>query len=554
MRSLRWVGLVFSLLIVGVLGGLMTSLPSEAAPPTAPPTLKLQVDTGSTLTLTTTLSTCLAGDISAGYNYCYAVPTGGTVGTAPVRFTVMANGTPRVRLADKNGQDKMSLTGVKFVPVVVSLTQWPNNVSHNLTLTLSGILDATTDPTAGNATINATNAGIYKWAVRSGGEFNANVGSDSVNNTLDLRGKGTFSLANTDKAILSTSNPTTPTDRRGTKNLTPLVFDIKGPAATADINWGGLNNLDMGQVDPFYPEFDCRRNYGPVATQNPNACRPTITQTLVAKIYGMDTLKVLSGPMDVFCAKCDETFSVAQTNQIKFLTGVVKVLKFLEPRLHRRPALQAKIHDIIIHVDAVLLTTTTPSPDTECPGAQLLTFNMAIEQAVDGLVIAADPTALPGIPEPPHFYAVISRPGVTWETARDEAVLLGDGWHLATITSEVEQLIINDKLPDPTSFTGTNAQQYWIGGEQIGDETDGIWQWINGEGKFWENGPFNAEYQNWGISGTEGAGLQPDNLGGQHHLSLDHRYGWRWDDNDQFLVGFIRGYVAEGPNPLVIIE
>jgi len=43
MRHLRWVGLVFSLLIVGVLGGLMAPLPSEAELPT----LTLKLDTGS---------------------------------------------------------------------------------------------------------------------------------------------------------------------------------------------------------------------------------------------------------------------------------------------------------------------------------------------------------------------------------------------------------------------------------------------------------------------------------------------------------------------------
>ena len=49
--------------------------------------------------------------------------------------------------------------------------------------------------------------------------------------------------------------------------------------------------------------------------------------------------------------------------------------------------------------------------------------------------------------------------------------------------------------------------------------------------------------QVWGYSRTTFSLMQ-------NHLSLDNRYGWGWDDNDQFLGGIILGYVAEGPSPL----
>ena len=112
MKYLQQVGLVSTLLTGGVLGGLLAPLPSESAAPTAPPTVTLKMDAGTTLTLPTlTLMTCLSADISpGGYNYCYTVPTGGTVtGTNNRQYRISPNGTPRVRIADKDGQDKMSL-------------------------------------------------------------------------------------------------------------------------------------------------------------------------------------------------------------------------------------------------------------------------------------------------------------------------------------------------------------------------------------------------------------------------------------------------------------
>ena len=56
MRHLRWVGLLFSLLIVGVLGGLMAPLPSDAAQAggtTAPSyvSVTLQVDSGTAVNI-----------------------------------------------------------------------------------------------------------------------------------------------------------------------------------------------------------------------------------------------------------------------------------------------------------------------------------------------------------------------------------------------------------------------------------------------------------------------------------------------------------------------
>ncbi len=540
-KCIQQVGLVSTLLTGGVLGGLMAPLPSEAAAPSAPPTVTLKMDAGTTVTLPQLAPrTCLAGDISpGGFNYCYTVPTGGIVtGTGGKQYRIDPNGTPRVRIADKNGQDKMSLTGVQFVPVA----PWSNTESHTLTLTLSATLDATTDG-AGGATINTNNAGLYKWAVRSSGEFIANAGSDAVGNTLTLGGVGTFSFAKTNKPILSTENSTA---RRGTKNLTTLSFNISGPASTADINWGGLTNADMGQQDLFFPEFDCKRDYG--ANPTPAACRPTITQTLTATIKGPDTLRVLGGPLDAMGVKCTETFSEQQTKQITFLKAAVKVLKIVVPRVNNQE-LKAKLQNLIIQLDQILLSINTSSQDTECPGGVVLAFNLGVEAAGDALTLLSRPST-PGVPAPLHHYVVINSPGLTWDLAREAAQFLGEGCDLATITSEAEQAIINGLLPPPSVFIGT-TQDYWIGGIQAGESTEpgGHWQWINEEGEFWNDGPTTstAMYANWGSTST-GPANEPNNLNGnENHLTVDSRWGWGWNDlNTNGANGTTKGYIVEG--------
>ena len=544
-KCIQQVGLVSTLLTGGVLGWLMAPLPSEAAAPSAPPTVTLKMDAGTKVTLPTLAPrACLAGDISpGGYNYCYTVPTGGTVtGTDGRKYRIDPNGTPRVRIADKNGQDKMSLTGVQFVPVA---PLWSNTESHTLTLTLSATLDATTDG-ANGATINATNAGNYKWAVRSSGEFIANTGSDSVLNSLTLSGVGTFSTAKTNRPILSTENAAA---RRGTKNLTTLSFNILGPPAAADINWGGLTNTDMGQQDLYFPEFNCTRDYAPNAT--PAACRPTITQTLTATIKGPDTLRVLGGPLDAMGVKCTETFSAEQTKQIAFLKGAVKVLKILVPHVNNQ-ALKVKIQNLIIQLDQILLSINTSSQDTECPGGVVLAFNLGVEAAGDALTLLSRPST-PGVPAPLHHYVVVNSPGLTWEAATVAARALGEegDCDLATITSEAEQAIINGLLPPPSEFAGT-TQDYWVGGIQ--DNCDGgeeglpgcHWRWINGEGEFWNNGS-TGMYANWGSTST-GPANEPNNLGGnENHLTVDSRWGWGWNDlNTNGANGTTKGYIVEG--------
>lgn len=139
-----------------------------------------------------------------------------------------------------------------------------------------------------------------------------------------------------------------------------------------------------------------------------------------------------------------------------------------------------------------------------------------------------------------HMYDVILLPSSSWDSARTDAQNLGAGWDLATITSADEQAFINSLLGTPPS---SGIVQYWVGGYQPASSTEpgGNWQWINGEGLFWNNGALAGVYSNWGSG-------EPNNVNGQNHVALDNRYGWGWDDNDTFLGGIVYGYVAEKSN------
>jgi len=132
MRSLRWVGLIFSLLIVGVLGGLMAAIPAEAGTPT------LTLD-GITIPLeqegTSASDNCPAASIHLAYNGttdgqplkadktngvsgCYSIT--GLKGSDTTTMTVgnwtlgnySSGNKGRVLVNDSMGTDWMKATGI----------------------------------------------------------------------------------------------------------------------------------------------------------------------------------------------------------------------------------------------------------------------------------------------------------------------------------------------------------------------------------------------------------------------------------------------------------
>ena len=420
MRYLRWVGLFPSLLFVGVLGGLMAPVPSEAGTPT----LTLSVDNGSAVSiLNTSSSTCTTGtnsETANGYTSCYSVVTGTTLyggtGTNSRKYTIqpISSGSARLRVADTAGQDKLQLVGVKFVPEVATWATGtdaaglaPNlSEEHNLTIIYSHAFDDTTINAAGNA-------GIYKWNVRTSGQFitgptggtvaakkcNTTDGKcDSLNDRVDFTGKGTFSSILSNVDILSPNN--SGRSPASTRNQTPLSFTTTGTHLTssANLSWDGASNTTMGQVDPYYPEFFCTNSpLGTnVDTTSAHFCRPTITLTMKAKLFGPETFQVVNGG-DGFCAKCTETITPQQALKIKVIKGILKILNFISNNHPEWLQLRAFIDQATVFL-AGINTVNTSEDGQPCPGAQVLGLTNLADITSDVLFFSQDPLNSPGTP------------------------------------------------------------------------------------------------------------------------------------------------------------
>lgn len=433
LKYLQRSGLMPSLLIVGVLGGLMAPLPSEAGTPT----ITLKVDNGSPVSiLVTSPATCTAtegtGTGGQGYTACYSILTGSTVysgtnaagSTRGYTIQPISSGSARLKVADTAGQDKFSLVGVKFVPVADATTGWatgtdaagllPNSAEeHNLTIVYSHTFD---DPTA-----NAVgNAGIYKWNVRTSGQFftgptggsvsakkctTSDWKCDALNNRVDFTGKGTFSSILSNVDILSPDN--SGRDPASTQNRNPLNFTTTGThlTSTARLSWDGASNTTMGQVDPYYPEFNCTNAANGTDTSG-YYCRPTITLTLKAKLFGPDTFQVINGG-DGWCAKCTERLTAQQDKLIKFIKGALKILNFIAASHPNWLQLRAFIDQVTVYL-AGINAVPFSADGQPCPGAKVLGLTNIGDQIGDVLYLSQDPLNSPGIPAPPETTGTIT--------------------------------------------------------------------------------------------------------------------------------------------------
>lgn len=99
-----------------------------------------------------------------------------------------------------------------------------------------------------------------------------------------------------------------------------------------------------------------------------------------------------------------------------------------------------------------------------------------------------------------HLYeAVLANGDITWEEAQEEAIARGEGWHLATITSEDESEFVRSLFannPDffnccaNSSLVGRVASGPWLGATSS-TNANNDWRWITGEPfGFSEWGPF----------------------------------------------------------------
>jgi hypothetical protein len=144
-----------------------------------------------------------------------------------------------------------------------------------------------------------------------------------------------------------------------------------------------------------------------------------------------------------------------------------------------------------------------------------------------------------------HYYEAISEPYMNWSEAKIAAELssfMGVSGHLATITSAEENTFIFTQLS-----IGTDP--YWLGGFQpaTAAEPGDDWQWVNGEGVFWDNNALvPGMYANW-------AGGEPNNLtwGNEDSLSFASFKGdGTWNDAPTTYEYSNGGYVVEYDVPV----
>lgn len=399
MRPKKWqqrVGLVIVPLTIGLLGGLLTPLPSDALQPT----LTVKVDNGTPVNiLITASSTCTPTEVQQGFTHCYAINTSATVtGTnaAGVTRSYFVRNAPnqvaRLRAADVAGFDFLSLAGVHFIPTQANwgTAEANANEQHTVTLTMKGIYDSST---------NVGNGGTFAWGVRAGLEFrsgpdpriptNATACAgktptgkcDSVGNSVSFPGKGTFSPTLVSVPILNPAGSTT--------NTRALALTVEGPRDPI-VSIDGLTEKTLGQVSPSYPKFVCDTDG---ATGGQNVCKETVEQTMTVTLKGPDSFVVVKGG-EVAGALCTIGISAQQERQLDLLAKVVRFLQWLEkqrPNNHRLSAFIDKLE--------AFLATATRTNDPECPGASVVDLFMATQAAQDQIVFFTD-GAVPVEPAP----------------------------------------------------------------------------------------------------------------------------------------------------------
>ncbi|MCI7211676.1 MAG: RICIN domain-containing protein [Ruminococcus bromii] len=123
-----------------------------------------------------------------------------------------------------------------------------------------------------------------------------------------------------------------------------------------------------------------------------------------------------------------------------------------------------------------------------------------------------------------HTYSVYNIP-TTWEKAEEICKKLGG--HLVTITSQDEQIIVNELLEYG------NLSFYSIGGKRIGDSNN--WEWINGE---------IFDFTNWATG-------EPNNVNNiENYLSVFNTSikGYWNDSTNSASEGFCNGFICEVEN------
>ena len=299
MRYLRWAGLLSGLLIVGVLGGLMAPLPSEAA---TTPSLKLQINDGTLVELVVTTpaqasaaGVCSSTEIAAGYNLCYRLAQTTATGGSPSRtykVTGVTTGStlvPSLLVSDKTGGDKATVTGIQIIPQTLDWTcsttthvaPCPNALETHI---IKLFLKLKYDFAASSSGITyllpiMTNANFVPYPASAPlGQPAYTVGGDGI--TLD--GTGIF-VGTTSTSLTAPwkNNNQTPNPTTG-----PLKFQYGGTAGGSQyysLTQTQANLLNGNLSFPYY--LNCNTS---------GVCTPSVNATYTVTMYGPDAFQLLS--------------------------------------------------------------------------------------------------------------------------------------------------------------------------------------------------------------------------------------------------------------------
>ena len=300
MKYLRQVGLVFSLLIVGVLGGLMAAVPAEAGTPT------LTID-GLAVSLQQGGPGCgndtgFINGSNSVLNSCYSiVGTNTTTDTTRSQTLQVGNwyvgdytstNQARVLINDTStGTDNMKLTGVTFSSAINTSTT-TNTVSTTQPCASCRVGRAVVVHTMNNAP-NGTGSGAnYWWGMSMGGYFDPPGSENVVNDRFKLVGSGCF-----------TTSPCNP-DSAPVSLGTPLDTGVFASSTSAGINGGVGRSNTSSTVKP-----GCNTGNG--------RCAPTVKYDYQITVQGVDKL-TLTDSVDGCGGLCSPD---GPTNKLPACTG-----------------------------------------------------------------------------------------------------------------------------------------------------------------------------------------------------------------------------------------
>lgn len=286
MRRLQLVRLVFSLLTVGVLGGLMAPVPSGAAPlgsEALPIVTVFEVGQGSTtFTVVRGGSNCTnstALPTPVGFQ-CYSltqIPFPTTVNAANGRWrvgSVASNNQARVFAKDSDpGTDNMYMTGINIRPLINTASPISVN-SINPACTFPPIVGATCQRV--HMTLqktfdlnNGNVSGPFFWAMHAGGNINAPDFSENiVLDRMKLTSKGCFATL--------FCNPDTAAD-----SLSVGTVDTNSFSAPITLGGQGGIGLNSGPAQ-----------FGTCNTGGSGKCRQTIKYDYEFTVRGFDTMNL----------------------------------------------------------------------------------------------------------------------------------------------------------------------------------------------------------------------------------------------------------------------